>query len=86
MGPYIVISAAVLIIGIPELIWNIRRIKRRRASLLECASKPFVCPNCGFVFYAEPSKLYHASENRASLKCPNCNKRDSCTRPYDFEK
>ncbi len=53
-------------------------------------SKPFVCPNCGCRFYAKwwqialrPNLDLSRYHNAAILKCPQCNTKDRCQRPYD---
>ena len=54
--------------------------------LRSITSKPFVCPNCGQIFYVKwyqllffkaiPIYLYQS----AKLKCPGCGIRDMCRR------
>ena len=48
------------------------------------AETPFVCPNCGEVFYAKWYRLWWGRrlsltmQGQAKLKCPRCGKTDLC--------
>jgi len=52
------------------------------------AEDPFVCPNCGYIFYVKWHKLYFTwgtimTSNKARLKCPKCKQKDMCGRPHE---
>ena len=85
MTKYILIALVAIVILAPEILWRVYARCKREERTKEFYSKPFVCPNCGFRFYAKASIMCPASESKALLKCPSCGKRDLCGRPYDFE-
>lgn len=59
------------------LVWDIAKARRE-------AETPFVCPNCGEVFYAKWYQLLWGRawtltmHGNAKLKCPRCGKTDLC--------
>ena len=53
----------------------------------DAVEDPFVCPNCGHIFYVKWFKLYFAwgglmMYGKAKLKCPRCKQKDMCGRPH----
>ena len=85
MEKYIVGAVIIAVIVLPSVLRIIYRAHRRAESAQEVLSKPFVCPNCGHRFYFEGKGARIIGEDKAILTCPNCNKRDVCTRPYDYD-
>ena len=84
MEKYIIGAAIIIVVALPSVLRILYRAHRRAESAQEVLSKPFVCPNCGHRFYFDGKRARIVGEDKAVLTCPNCNKRDVCTRPYDY--
>ena len=60
------------------------RITSKIESYKQASKKPFVCPNCGYVFYVKWYQLFPSKGSavhtfgKAKMKCPGCQKTDFC--------
>ena len=81
---YFIVGLIIVVLLTPSVAWRIYHWNASRESVKRLISKPFVCPNCGHRFYTKQKVIFPLGENKAYLKCPACNKRDVCRRPYDM--
>ena len=74
---YYTIQVLMLLMFVFIEAWSIARRRRE-------AETPFVCPNCGEVFYAKWYQLWWGRgwsltmQGKAKLKCPHCGETDLC--------
>ncbi|MBR6679824.1 MAG: hypothetical protein IKL59_01045 [Clostridia bacterium] len=82
---YFVVALIIVILLLPSTAYKVYQWRSSAESVKKLISKPFVCPNCGYRFYTKQKVIFPIGENKAYLKCPECNKRDVCRRPYDMD-